>query len=170
MRYAPSCLTCLYFFAPYAPSCLPALRALRGLLKHLIYAPCASFSSVLHALFVRLKIFLGWIFSSPETSHFSRITKGATNRAVFMWLKKQPWNFLSGKIFQPYLKREINLMFWCFSLHLFKHEIINCLVWNNKKCKLKKKKIIFNLWYHHNTLQKTYCFYYKAIIKVNGWM
>ena len=143
MRYAPSCLTCLYFFAPYAPSCLPALR---GLLTHLIYAPCASFSSVLHALFVRFKIFLGWIFSSLETSHFPRITKGATNRAVFMWLKKQLW-----KIFQPYLKREINLMFWCFSLHLFKHEVINCLVWNNKKCKLKKKKsyLIFDITIMH---------------------
>ena len=46
---------------------------------------------------------------------------------------------------------------------------MNVLVWNNKKSKLKK--FIFNLWYHHNALQKKpTAFIAKAIIIVNGWM
>ena len=43
-------------------------------------------------------------------------------------------------------------MFLCFSFHLTKQEVINLLVGNNKKFKLKE--FIFNLWYHHNALQK----------------
>ena len=36
-----------------------------------------------YALFVRLKILLGWICSPAETSHFPRIIKGTANSAVF---------------------------------------------------------------------------------------
>ena len=57
---APSCLTCLCAFVPYALLCPTCLRALCALLTHLTCAPCPpSFSCALHALFVRLKIFLG---------------------------------------------------------------------------------------------------------------
>ena len=89
--HAPSRLRCLRTLMPYAPSCLRALRALRTCF---IYAPCAPFS---RALFVRLKIFLGWIFSAAETFHFPKTIKGTTNRAVFMRFKKH-WYFLSGEI------------------------------------------------------------------------
>ena len=46
-------------YVPYTRSCLTRLRALHALLKRLIYAPCAPFSSALRSLSVRLKIFLG---------------------------------------------------------------------------------------------------------------
>ena len=55
-----------------------------------IYAPYVPFSSALHVLFVRLKIFLGQTCSPAETSHFPSTIKGTTNRAAFMWVKKQP--------------------------------------------------------------------------------
>ena len=148
VSYALSCLTylrALRAFVPYVPSCLTRLRTLRVLLTRLIYAPYASFSRFLHALFMRLKMFLGWICTSAETFHFPRIINGTTNRAVFMWVKKQLWNFLSGELFKAYLKREISSVFLCFSFHLFKHEVINFLVRNNKKSKWKKSYLIFDI-------------------------
>ena len=120
--FAPSCLTCLTrflvlrTFVPCAPLCLTRLRTLRVLLTRLIYASYASFSRFLHALFMRLKMFLGWICTSAETFHFPRIINGTTNRAVFMWVKKQSWNFLSGELFKAYLKRE---SVQCFCVFLF---------------------------------------------------
>ena len=132
LSYVPSCLArlcALRAFMPYAPShltCLthtPYLRALR------------VFSRFLHALFMRLKLFFRWICTSAETFHFPRIINGTTNRAVFMWVKKQSWNFLRGELVKAYLKREISSVFLCFSFHLFKHEVINFLVRNNKKSK-----------------------------------
>ena len=74
-------------FVPYALSCLINIPALRALFARLIYAPCfVLFSSI----FQVLKIFLGQICSPGETSHFSRTGKEATNRAIFMWVTKQP--------------------------------------------------------------------------------
>ena len=83
--HAPSrltCLTCLRalrIFAPYVHSCLTRLRALRALLTRFTLAPWAS----LRALFVHVKIVLGWIFSPAKTYHFPRIIKGTTNCAIF---------------------------------------------------------------------------------------
>ena len=97
--HVPSCLTCLRplrAFVSHVPSCLTHHRAL---LTHFIYAPCVSFSLALHALFVRLKIFLGWICSPAKTFYFPSTIKDTTNPDAFMWVKKQQWNFLSGEIF-----------------------------------------------------------------------
>ena len=85
---APSCLTCLM-----------RLHALGVLLTYFTYAHCASFSRALLALFVHVKIVLGWICSPGKTYHFQRIIKDTTNCAVFKWVKKQSWNFLSGEFF-----------------------------------------------------------------------
>ena len=38
------------------PSALCALLALRALLTHFMYAPCASFSQALRALFVHVRV------------------------------------------------------------------------------------------------------------------
>ena len=73
----------------FAPLCLPRLRAIRALLKCLTYTLCEPFSRALCALFVRIKIFLGWICSSAESSHFLRTIKGATNSTVSMWVKSR---------------------------------------------------------------------------------
>ena len=108
---APSRLTCLRAFAPYAPLYLHALRAFapyvpysRALYARLTSAPCASFSRALCALFVYVKIVLGWIFIPAKSYHFPRIIKDTTNCAVFKRVKKKKnffkrGNFLS--IFKP---------------------------------------------------------------------
>ena len=80
-------LRALRAFVPYTSSCLTslhALHALRALLTRLIYEPCAPLSRALRALFVHLKIFLGWVCSPAETFHFPRAIKGTTNRALFL--------------------------------------------------------------------------------------
>ena len=59
----------------YVPLCLTLFRALRALLTCLIYGPGAPFSLALHALFVCLKIFLGWICIPAETFYFLRTIK-----------------------------------------------------------------------------------------------
>ena len=83
-------------FVSYAPSCLMRLRALRTFVPYasshltwLTHTPCAPISSALHALFVRLKSFLGWICSPTETFHFPRTIKDTTKCTVFMWFKKE---------------------------------------------------------------------------------
>ena len=82
MPYFPSRLRVLRAKRAFVPSRLTCLRALRALLTRLIYALVAFFSCVLRALFVRLKIFLGWICSPAETFHFQKTIKGTTSRAV----------------------------------------------------------------------------------------
>ena len=140
---APSCLTCL---SAFMPSCLCALRAL---LTGLIYAPCTLFSRTLQGLFVCHNIFLKWICSPAETFLFPRTIKNTTNCAVFICIKKPPWNLLRREIFKAYLKSEINSMFLCFCFHLFKHEVINFLVWNNQKSKEKVSYLIFDITIMH---------------------
>ena len=68
----------------YVPEPLTRPSTLCALLTRLIYAPYAPFSRTLSALFVRLKIFLGWICNQAEPYYFPRTIKGTTNRAVFM--------------------------------------------------------------------------------------
>ena len=63
--YIPYALLTPHGFVPYVRSCLTCLHALRALRK-----PCVPFSQALKALFVPLKIFLGWICSPAETFHF----------------------------------------------------------------------------------------------------
>ena len=99
LSYVPSCLCALSAPLPYVPSCLMCLHALGALLTRFTYAHCASFSRALLALFVHVKIVLGWICSPGKTYHFQRIIKDTTNCAVFKWVKKQSWNFLSGEFF-----------------------------------------------------------------------
>ena len=96
VSYVPSFFTCfraLRAFMPYQLSCFTRFRTLRALFARFIYAPCVHFSSALYffsSIFQVLKIFLGQICSPGETSHFSRTGKEATNRAIFMWVTKQP--------------------------------------------------------------------------------
>lgn len=72
----------------YVPLCLTLFRALRALLTCLIYGPGASFSLALHALFVCLKIFLGWICSSSKTLLFTRTIKGTENALFYIGQKR----------------------------------------------------------------------------------
>ena len=123
MPFAPSWLTCLRAFVSYQPLCFTCLHTFRALPTCLIYVPFAPFSRALHALFVRVKIFLGCIYSTAETFHFPWTIKG-TKPCCFYVVKKQTWSFLCGKIFYVYLRREFNSMFLCFSFHLFKYEVI----------------------------------------------
>ena len=83
MLHVPSCLTCLTRLM-----CLTCLHALRVLLTRLLYTSCAPYLRILHALFVCLKTFLGWICSPSKAFHFPRTVKGTANHAVFMWNKK----------------------------------------------------------------------------------
>ena len=114
-----TCLTCLCAaYVPYAPSWLMSLRSVRAFCLTCIHALSAfapyvpnshvPYLSVLRALFVHLKIFSGLIYSTVQTFLFLRTLKGSTTRTVFMCVKKQTWNFLSGEIFKAYLKRKIN--------------------------------------------------------------
>ena len=57
---------------PYVSSCLTRFRALRTLFTRFLYAPSAYFSRALRALFVHVKIVLGWIFSPAKTSKNSK--------------------------------------------------------------------------------------------------
>ena len=85
---APFCLTCFRTFVHNVPSyfraytsyTLSCLRALRALFTHLIYTPCAP------------KNLLAWISILTKNFYFQRTIKGTTSGAVFMWVKKQPWN------------------------------------------------------------------------------
>ena len=69
--------------------------ALRAFASYVPYSLDLSTRRALRALFVRLKIFLGWICSPTETFHFSRNIKDTTNCAVFMCLEACK----AGKIF-----------------------------------------------------------------------
>ena len=73
---------------------LHAIRALRVLLRalsaHLTYERCVPYLRVLHALFARLKIFSGWIFSLSKTFNFPKTIKGTANYAVFVRVEKEP--------------------------------------------------------------------------------
>ena len=107
--FAPSCLTCLTCLRTLVLSYLMCLRVLRALLMHPIYALYVLLTSVLHALFVRLKIFLGQICSPAETSHFPRTMTGY-KPCCFLWVKNSRETFL------------------CSSLYLFKYEVTNLWV------------------------------------------
>ena len=90
--------TSLLNYVPYAP--LPSrLRALGAFVPYeLSRNTCltqAPYLRALRALFVCLKTFLIWIFSSGGTFHLTRTIKGTTNRAVFMRVKET-----AGKLFK----------------------------------------------------------------------
>ena len=69
-------LRALRAFVPYVPSCLTRLCGLG------IFALYVPYSRALRALFVRVKIGLGWICSPAKTFHFPWIIKGATDCVV----------------------------------------------------------------------------------------
>ena len=111
------CLTRLRIlraFAPYASSRLTCLIHM-------------SYRHALGVLFVNPKIFVGCICNPAKTFHFLKTIKSTTNRAVFISVKKQPQNNLSGEIFQAFAKRGISSILSYFSLYLFNHEVINFL-------------------------------------------
>ena len=67
-------------YVSHAPS---RLRALRAFVSSRL--PCftnAPYLRALRALFVRVKIVLGWIWSPAKTFHFPWIIKGTTNCVV----------------------------------------------------------------------------------------
>ena len=67
---------------------MPYVSYLRVLLTRLLYTSCAPYLRILHALFVCLKTFLGWICSPSKAFHFPRTVKGTADHTVFMWNKK----------------------------------------------------------------------------------
>ena len=72
LNYLPLCLRALRALRAFVLSCLTRLRALRALFRRLTYAPCVYLSRALRALFVHVKIVLGWIFSPAKTSKNSK--------------------------------------------------------------------------------------------------
>ena len=116
---------------------------------HLVYVHCTHY---LGTLSTDLKIFSGWVCSLSKTFNFPMNIKGITNWAILMRVEKELINFLRWGKFSSLLKTwnqfDVSVLFY-----LFHFEIINFLVWNNKK---SKKKIMFTFWCYHNVLQKCY--------------
>ena len=74
------------------------LRALRASVPYAPYVPyprtlSTRLARLFYALFVRLKISLGWICSPAETSHFPRIIKGTANSVVLVCVKNSRETF-----------------------------------------------------------------------------
>ena len=99
-------LRALRAFASYMSLRLRVLRALRAFVLHVPYSRALStrlahlFHAPCNVLFVRLKIFLGWICSPAGTFHFPRTIKITTNCAVFMWVKNSLETFKTGQFFK----------------------------------------------------------------------
>ena len=75
-------------------------RASRAFVSSCLRALCPSCLRVLRTLFVRVKIVLDGFVVQQKFSIFQGLLQAlATNRAVFKWAKKQPWNLLSGEMF-----------------------------------------------------------------------
>ena len=104
--YALSCLACLRtvraLVPPYPPS---RLRALCALLTRFTWTPCTpslralcGLSTRLSILFAHLKVFSGWLCNPSKKFNFPKTIKDTTNRAAFMWIKKE--TFYVGKFFK----------------------------------------------------------------------
>ena len=80
VSYAPLRLTRLFAFVPYASSRLRVLHAFAP--SRLTCLTHARYLRAMRALFVRVKIVLGWICSPAKSFHFPWIIKGTTNCVV----------------------------------------------------------------------------------------
>ena len=80
----PSHLTFVYVRLP----CFTCLCALRALLTRLTYAPCASFSRALHALFVQVKIFSDQFLVHQNLTIFQELLKALLTVLLLSELKK----------------------------------------------------------------------------------